>query len=94
MTATIELSKPAAEARIRVPVSAIWYRGEAAQVWRAHTSGKLEAVPVTVRELGQETALVSGALTDGDTIVTVGVHRLDESMQVRIANRVKREAAR
>ena len=94
MTATIELSKPAAEARIRVPVSAIWYRGSAAQVWRAHESGKLEAVPVTVRELGQESALVSGALADGDAIVTLGVHRLDESMQVRFANRVKREAAR
>lgn len=94
MTATVELSKPAAEARFRVPVSAIWYRGNAAQVWRAHASGKLEAVPVTVRELGQQTALVSGVLADGDTIVTIGVHRLDESMQVRIANRVKREAAR
>jgi multidrug efflux system membrane fusion protein len=94
MTATIELSKPAAEARIRIPVSAIWYRGDAAQVWRAHANGKLEAVPVAVRELGQETALVSGALADGDTIVTLGVHRLDESMQVRFANRVKREAAR
>ncbi|HEY8267394.1 MAG TPA: efflux RND transporter periplasmic adaptor subunit [Xanthobacteraceae bacterium] len=94
MTATIELSKPSAEARIRVPVSAIWYRGDAAQVWRAHANGKLDAVPVTVRELGQETALVSGALADGDAIVTLGVHRLDESMQVRFANRVKREAAR
>lgn len=94
MTATIDLSKPAAEARIRVPVSAIWYRGDAAQVWRAHANGKLDAVPVMVRELGQETALVSGALADGDTIVTLGVHRLDESMQVRFANRVKREAAR
>ncbi len=78
MTATIELSKPAAEARIRVAVSAIWYRGNAAQVWRAQESGKLEAVPVTVHELGQESALVSGALADGDTIVTLGVHRLDE----------------
>lgn len=84
MTATIEVAQPAGEPRARLASTAIWYRGEQAMVWRASPEGRLAAVPVTVRGLAADAAIVAGGVATGDLVVTMGVHRLDEGTAVRV----------
>ncbi|MBA5777733.1 efflux RND transporter periplasmic adaptor subunit [Stappia sp. F7233] len=88
MTATVHLSREAVNSAVVVPLSAVWYRGEAANVWRANASRDgVEAVPVTLQRMEETYALVEGALRPGDLVVSMGAHRLDEKLAVQIEER-------
>ncbi len=83
-TVTVRLSRDVKGAATNVPATAVLFRDGAPIVWRVDASGdRVEAVPVRVTRLGGETADVSG-LKAGDRIVTLGVHRLDAGLRVRV----------
>ncbi len=83
-TVTVQLSREVKGTAAKVPATAVLFRDGAPIVWRIDASGdRVQAVPVRVTRLGGETADVSG-LTAGDRIVTLGVHRLDEGLRVRV----------
>ncbi|MHC5652768.1 efflux RND transporter periplasmic adaptor subunit [Stappia sp. ICDLI1TA098] len=88
MTATVALSPEAAHEGLSVPLSAVWYEGGAARVWRAEADARrVSAVPVTVRRIESERAVIAGDLAVGDDVVSMGVHRLDPGLEVRVVQR-------
>lgn len=85
MSATVRLADAAPEDGVSVPLSAVWYEGDQAHVWRAgKASERVRAVPVDVRRLTSETAVVDGELAVGDLVVSLGAHRLDAETPVRV----------
>lgn len=83
-TVTVHLRRALDGAATTVPATAVLFRNGSPIVWRIAAAGdRVEAVPVAIERLGAETADVSG-LAVGDRIVTLGVHRLDEGLRVRV----------
>jgi RND family efflux transporter MFP subunit len=83
MTATVTLTR-AADARVaRVPLSAILNRGAGPSVYAVDPTGALVVRPVTVASFTENAALVSSGIDDGDTIVTLGVQKLEAGLKVR-----------
>jgi multidrug efflux pump subunit AcrA (membrane-fusion protein) len=53
-------------------------------LWRYDAaSGRVHAVPVNVREVRNDDAVVSGAVADGDRVVAGGSQFMKEGMAVR-----------
>jgi RND family efflux transporter MFP subunit len=83
MTATVTLTR-AADARVaRVPLSAILNRGAGPSVYAVDPTGALVVRPVTVASFTEDAALVTSGIDDGDTIVTLGVQKLEAGLKVR-----------
>lgn len=92
-TVTITLRRSEGNPIATIPSSAVLFRNGTSIVWRIMpSSDRIEAVPVVVERLGNETTDVTG-LTAGDLIVTLGVHRLDEGEQVRVVEGPRTETA-
>lgn len=88
MTATVHLSRETSASAVVVPLSSIWYQGETAKVWRANEARDgVEAVEVKIRRMEETQALVEGALQPGEFVVSMGAHRLDEKLAIRIEER-------
>jgi RND family efflux transporter MFP subunit len=83
MTGTVRLAR-AAEPVATLPLSALHDRGKGPMVWRVGEGGKLDAVRVEVRRLGDTTAEVAGALSAGDHVVALGPQLLDPGSRVRV----------
>jgi RND family efflux transporter MFP subunit len=87
-TVTLTLTRITGEPAATLPSSAVFFQNSKPIVWRATPSGdRLEALPVSVVRLGAERTVVAG-ISDGDRIVTLGVHRLDAGSRVRIVEDV------
>jgi multidrug efflux pump subunit AcrA (membrane-fusion protein) len=83
MTATVTLT-PATETKgARVPLSANLNRGAGPSVYVVGTTGALETRPVTVASFGQDAAIVTSGLDEGDKVVTLGVQKLEAGLKVR-----------
>src|SRR4051812_997866 len=83
MTATVTLT-PATETKgARVPLSAILNRGAGPSVYVVGATGALEARPVTVASFGQDAAIVTSGIDEGDKVVTLGVQKLEAGLKVR-----------
>ena len=84
MTVTISLSTNT-EDGLCIPITSLAAQNQVPIVWRIDSnSGLVDAVPVTVKEYRNETAVVRGDLKSGDRIVSAGVQRIDEKTKVRI----------
>jgi membrane fusion protein, multidrug efflux system len=87
-TVTLTLKRTKGEAAATLPTSAVFFRNDQPMVWRAKASGdRLESLAVSIVKLGAEQSLVTG-VKDGDRIVTLGVHRLDADLPIRIVEDV------
>ncbi len=83
-TVTIDLRREIRGAAATIPSSALIFRDGKASVWRLVDPGnRVEAVDVGVARLGSTTSDVKGLLP-GDRIVSLGVHRLDGSILIRV----------
>ena len=88
MTATVHLSPDRSIEGVAVPLSAVWHRGDEAFVWRGEPGDtRVRAVPVVLRRIAADRAIVSGDLPVGAHVVSVGAHRLDEDLLVRVEPR-------
>ncbi len=68
----------------RVPIGALYDKGSGSSVWFIQPStSTVQARAVTVTDLGEEYAQVTGNLSAGDHIVALGVHLLKENIKVR-----------
>ncbi|MCC7272960.1 MAG: efflux RND transporter periplasmic adaptor subunit [Alphaproteobacteria bacterium] len=84
MTATVTLTRRDQVAAARVPLSAIFNQGAGPGVYVVDpASGTLALRPVTVASYGSRAALVTEGLAEGDTIVTLGVQKLEPGRRVR-----------
>lgn len=71
---------------LKVPLGALYDEGKGAGVWRIQGSPEQVAwVPVQVRQVSDDTALVDGPLQQGDRVVALGVHLLHEGQPIRLA---------
>jgi len=87
MTATLHLSDVSSIQTARIPASALFNQGHGPGVWIVHPeSGRLTFQPVTVDHYTGRDAFVHGPLTNGESIVTSGVQKLDEGTTVRLAD--------
>lgn len=85
MTATVIAQASDRTQGVRVPASAILNDGRGASVWIVDASGsRVIRRPVSIKSFGQQHVLVSDGLKDGERLVTLGVHILDEGRPVRI----------
>ena len=81
----MELALGAAAPTITLPLAAVMNDGSGATVWRVDPSGtRVEAVPVEVVEVSGQTLRLRGPLADGDTVVSLGVQKIDPARPVRI----------
>lgn len=73
-------------ATLRVPIGALHDEGKGAGVWRIQGSpAQVAWVPVRVRRLSDDDALVEGPLHQGDRVVALGAHLLHEGQAIRLA---------
>jgi RND family efflux transporter MFP subunit len=87
-TVTIHLAREQDAPSARLPSSALFFRDDAPLVWALAPSGdRVSATLVEVIRLGADEVVVKG-LADGARVVTLGVHRLDEALPVRVVEEV------
>jgi RND family efflux transporter MFP subunit len=83
MTATVTL-KPAGEAMVaKLPLSAVLSRGSGASVYVVSQAGELTLRQVTVTSFNKDEALVTGGISAGEKVVTLGVQKLEPGLKVR-----------
>ena len=83
MTATVTL-KPADDAMVaKLPLSAVLSRGSGASVYVVNQAGELILRPVTVASFNEDDALITGGVSAGEKVVTLGVQKLEPGLKVR-----------
>jgi RND family efflux transporter MFP subunit len=83
MTATVTL-KPAGDAMVaKLPLSAVLSRGSGASVYVVNQVGELTLRPVTVASFNEDDALITGGVSAGEKVVTLGVQKLEPGLKVR-----------
>jgi multidrug efflux system membrane fusion protein len=85
MTGTVRLAR-ASEAVATLPRGALHDRGAGPMVWRLRAGGRIEAVPVELRHLGDATVQVVGPLAEGERVVAMGAQLLDAQQTVRVVD--------
>nr|WP_321238370.1 efflux RND transporter periplasmic adaptor subunit [uncultured Tolumonas sp.] len=71
---------------LQVPVGALFDTGKGTGVWCVEGQpAKVSWHPVTVLNIGDDSARVSGQIKQGDHIVALGAHLLHEGEQVRVS---------
>ena len=85
MTANVYLRETELVNTVELPATALFQQGEGAAVWLVDAqSGQVRAVEVVVARYFEDRVLVTGGLSDGDSVVRAGVHKLFEGEAVRI----------
>ena len=84
-TATVHLRVANVAQTFAVPLAAVMQDGTTPTVWVLdEVASRVQRRSVTLLRLTHDTALIAGALSSGDRIVTLGVHMLDADKPVRI----------
>lgn len=79
---TARLSFTATDTQIKVPNTAIYDQGQVTAIWSL-VDGKVQRVPVTVLQLSDRFAWITGDFSQVQKIVTLGVHQLQDGQMVR-----------
>ena len=84
--ASVSLTKPGSGGELaELPLTAIYQTGDTPSVWVVGEDGTVSLKNVSVEEYGDNTVRVDG-LSDGDIVVTAGVHKLHEGQSVRVGD--------
>jgi multidrug efflux pump subunit AcrA (membrane-fusion protein) len=83
-TVTVWVPKGEVAETLEVPLGALYDDGKTTSVWVVDTDSNVARRAVQVRQLGDETALVTG-LNAGERIVALGAHLLRENQRVLVA---------
>jgi RND family efflux transporter MFP subunit len=85
-TVSIQLSAPRARSGVTVPVGALADRGQGPGVFVVDTAtSSIRFQPVRIVSLGEDTAVVEGALATGVTVVGLGANLLRDGEKVRLS---------
>ncbi len=87
MSATVTLSKPGEGRIARIPLTALFDQGNGPAVWTVDGSGSLSLKPVRVARYESKEAVIDQGPADGDSIVLLGVQKLDARQRVRAVER-------
>jgi RND family efflux transporter MFP subunit len=83
MTATVTLARAADGKIAKLPLAAVLNRGSGPSVYVVDASGALELRDVKVAAFTEDAALVTQGIRDGETVVTLGVQKLQAGLKVR-----------
>ncbi|WP_425221390.1 efflux RND transporter periplasmic adaptor subunit [Pseudomonas sp.] len=83
-TVSIRLQDSQSTPQLRVPLGALLDQGHGTGVWVIDGDNRVRFTPVEVARLGQEFALLSGGLEDGQRVVALGAHLLHEGDAVKL----------
>jgi RND family efflux transporter MFP subunit len=83
-TVTVKLKQGTDAPVASLPLAAVLNDGQGAAVWRLAGEDAVERVPVEIAALDGRLALVRGGLTEGDTVVSLGAHKIDPDRPVRV----------
>jgi multidrug efflux pump subunit AcrA (membrane-fusion protein) len=67
----------------KLPLSAVLSRGSGASVYVVSQAGELTLRQVTVTSFNKDEALVTGGISAGEKVVTLGVQKLEPGLKVR-----------
>jgi RND family efflux transporter MFP subunit len=83
MTATVKLERAREAPVARLPLAAVLNRGTGTTVYVVDSNGSLALRPVTIAAFTGDSALITGGVSNGDRIVTLGVQTLEAGLRVR-----------
>jgi RND family efflux transporter MFP subunit len=83
MSATLTIVEPNERAVARVPLSAVFNQGQGSALWVVGPDGCVTLHPVRVLNYDAQNALVTEGVSENDSIVTLGVQRLEPGQRVR-----------
>lgn len=84
MTATVRFDDARNHLQVRLPISALYRKGERPAVWVLPDGARqLVLRPVSLAVMGTDTVTVTEGIAPGERVVVAGVHRLDANMAVR-----------
>ena len=86
MTATLTLADPATERVARLPLSALFSEGGEPSFYVVDSAGEVALKPVTVKSYESGDVVVTGGVSEGEKVVTLGVQKLDPAQKVRIVS--------
>ncbi len=87
MTATLTLTDQANERVARLPLSALFNQGTGPSLFVVNTqTGEVALKPVTVKSYDAQDVVISGGVNEGDSVVTLGVQKLDTEQRVRVVS--------
>jgi RND family efflux transporter MFP subunit len=91
MSAAVELTRPAGAPVAVLPATALVQEGGRAFVWQVPPDGtRALRTPVRLEAIGAGTVTVSG-VPDGARIVSVGAHRIDAELPIRVSDDARAE---
>lgn len=82
-TVTVALTLPAGTPSAPLPLAAVLDDGTGPVALRV-AGDRVQRLPVTIERLTATTAFVSGDLSDGDRVISLGAHKVDPDRPVRI----------
>lgn len=88
VTATILTKQTSGNLCVRVPVGAIYDRGNGPGVWIVNDKSEVKFRSVQITSIGQEEVVVSCGVQAGEKLVALGAHRLHEG---QVVNQAKEE---
>src|SRR6185436_16674211 len=74
---------------VRLPVGAVYDRGNGPGVWIVDDKSEVKFRSVQVASIGQEEVVVSGGIETGEKVVALGAHLLHEGQVVNFGNEGK-----
>ncbi|OPH14788.1 multidrug transporter [Azospirillum brasilense] len=87
MSATVTIAGSPSVPLARLPLGALFDRGAGSAVWTVAADGGLTLSPVDVARYDGTSVYVRGGVEEGDSVVALGVHKLDAGQKVRVINR-------
>jgi RND family efflux transporter MFP subunit len=95
-TVTIELlaTKISGNKFVRLPVGAVYDRGNGPGVWIVDDKSEVKFRAVTIASIGKEEVVVSGGVQAGEKVVALGAHLLHEGQAVNLPNEEKSSYAK
>jgi RND family efflux transporter MFP subunit len=83
MSATLTLREPTGVRAARLPLTALFNHGKGPSVWAVDQNGRLTARQVAVDRYEDRSVLITAGVSEGETVVELGVEKLDAGLTVR-----------
>jgi len=94
VTITLVTKQTPANKSVRVPVGAVYDRGNGPGVWIVDDKSAVKFRSVTIASIGREEVVVSDGVAAGEKVVALGAHLLHEGQAVNAAKEEKSVYAR
>jgi RND family efflux transporter MFP subunit len=94
VTITLVTKQTSGNKSVRVPVGAVYDRGNGPGVWIVDDKSAVKFSSVTIASIGREEVVVSDGVGAGEKVVALGAHLLHEGQVINPANEAKRSYAK